>query len=149
MTTQANNLIKIPITRGGVQPGDIIDGEPVTNVERTTDMTRLEFAGAGMWGDWVPSSWHISVYRVPTINGRILSAYRALRHEHNEWVSLTDLRPLLGDADTADVDAELKEMSRTRQADIVAESNRKTLTDADHKAAIWIGNEPNHLISIR
>lgn len=144
-----NNLTKIPITRGGVQPGDVIDGEPVTNVERKADLTRLEFAGAGMWGEWAPSSWGISVYRAPTIKARIQSAYQALRHPINEWVSLTDLRPLLGDADTADVDAVLKEMSRTREADIVPESNRKTLTDADHAAAVRIGGEPNHLISIR
>ncbi|RSN39201.1 MULTISPECIES: hypothetical protein [unclassified Amycolatopsis] len=85
---------------------------------------------------------------VEEIESRIRIAYRKLSRSPRDWVSLVELRPMLGEASTVDVDAVLKELSRSGQAHLVPESNRKALTAADHEAAIRIGGEDNHLISI-
>lgn len=81
------------------------------------------------------------------IERRIQTAYRKLARSPRDWVGLVDLRPLLGNAPTENVDAVLKELSRTGRAHLVPESNRKALTAADHDAAIRIGGEDNHLLS--
>lgn len=82
------------------------------------------------------------------IEQRIEAAYRKLAGSSQDWVALVDLRPLLGGAATKDVDAVLKELSRSGRVSLVPESDRKALTAADHEAAIRIGGEDNHLISI-
>lgn len=82
------------------------------------------------------------------IESRIRIAYRKLARSPRDWVALVELRPMLGEASTVDVDSVLKELSRSGQADLVPESNRKALTAADHAAAIRVGGEDNHLISI-
>ncbi|MFF1614746.1 hypothetical protein ACFVYA_43885 [Amycolatopsis sp. NPDC058278] len=79
---------------------------------------------------------------------RIRVAYRELVREPRGWVALVDLRPKLGGAAAAEVDAVLKELSRTGKAHLVPEDNRKVLTAADQEAAIRVGGEDNHLLSI-
>jgi hypothetical protein len=86
--------------------------------------------------------------QVPGIDDRIRVAYEKLASSPRAWVGLVDLRPLLGDAAKDEVDAVLKEMSRTGVARLVPESNRKALTEADHAAAVRVGGEDNHLISM-
>ncbi|UOZ04109.1 hypothetical protein [Amycolatopsis sp. WQ 127309] len=81
------------------------------------------------------------------LEGRIRVAYGELVREPRGWVGLVDLRPKLG-APADEVDAVLKELSRTGQAHLVPEDNRKVLNAADHEAAIRIGGEDNHLLSI-
>jgi hypothetical protein len=78
---------------------------------------------------------------------RIRVAYRELVREPRGWVALVDLRPKLG-APATEVDAVLKELSRAGKAHLVPEDNRKVLTPADREAAIRIGGEDNHLLSI-
>ncbi|WP_103339183.1 hypothetical protein [Amycolatopsis sp. CA-126428] len=78
---------------------------------------------------------------------RIRIAYRELVKEPRGWVGLVDLRPKLG-APAAEVDAVLKGLSRAGKVHLVPEDNRKALTAADHEAAIRIGGEDNHLLSI-
>ncbi|WP_181771602.1 hypothetical protein [Amycolatopsis pittospori] len=82
------------------------------------------------------------------IEKRIRDAYHKLSSSPRDWVGLVDVRPLLGVASTTAVDAVLKELSRSGQAHLVPASNRKTLTAADHAAAVRIGGEDNHLLSI-
>ncbi|QWF83017.1 hypothetical protein [Amycolatopsis sp. CA-230715] len=82
------------------------------------------------------------------IESRIRTAYRKLARSPRDWVGLVDLRPMLGGASADAVDALLKELSRAGKVHLVPESNRKVLTAADHKAAIRIGGEDNHLLSI-
>ncbi|MFC3453830.1 hypothetical protein [Amycolatopsis speibonae] len=82
------------------------------------------------------------------IETRIRIAYRKLSDAPRDWVGLVDLRPMLGEVSTVDVDAVLKELSRSGQVRLVPESNRKTLTAAAHAAAVRIGGEDNHLLSI-
>jgi hypothetical protein len=81
------------------------------------------------------------------LEDRIRVAYRELVKEPRGWVGLVDLRPKLG-ASAAEVDAVLKELSRLGKVHLVPEDNRKALTAADHEAAIRIGGEDNHLLSI-
>jgi hypothetical protein len=78
----------------------------------------------------------------------IRAAYRKLAAEPRDWVGLADLRPLLGAAPKTEVDAVLKHLSRTGQAHLVPESNRKALAAVDRAAAVRIGGEDNHLLSI-
>jgi hypothetical protein len=79
---------------------------------------------------------------------RIRIAYRQLVKEPRGWVGLGDLRSRLDGASAAEVDAALKELSSSGKAHLVPEENRKALTDADHQAAIRVGGQDNHLISI-
>ncbi|MER7865043.1 hypothetical protein ABTX61_38455 [Amycolatopsis japonica] len=85
---------------------------------------------------------------VEEIESRIRIAYRKLSDSPRDWVGLVDLRPMLGEASRMDVDAVLKELSRSGQIRLIPESNRKTLTAAAHAAAVRIGGEDNHLLSI-
>jgi hypothetical protein len=78
----------------------------------------------------------------------IRDAYATLAREPRDWVRLADLRPLLNGASRDDVDGVLKDMSRGRRAQLAPDSNRKTLTEADRAAAVEIGGEDNHLISV-
>lgn len=79
---------------------------------------------------------------------RIRLAYGKLASRPGDWVSLTNLRPLLGGAERQEVDAALRRLSRTRQATLVPQANQKVLTRADREAAIRIGLEDCHLILI-
>jgi hypothetical protein len=79
---------------------------------------------------------------------RIRAAYRDLAREPRAWVSLADLRARLGAAARQDVDALLRAMSRARTANLVPQANQKILAAADRAAAVRIGGEDCHLISI-
>ncbi|MDT7803164.1 MAG: hypothetical protein QOI78_6597 [Actinomycetota bacterium] len=81
------------------------------------------------------------------LEGRIRIAYRELVKEPRGWVGLVDLRPKLGEP-ADEVDAVLKELSAAGKIHLVPEDNRKALTAAHHEAAIRIGGEDNHLLSI-
>jgi hypothetical protein len=85
---------------------------------------------------------------VPEIEARIRSAYRRLAKEANGWVSLTELRPLLGDAPREAVDEVLRRLERMPQVHVIPEENRKVITGEDRVAAIRIGGEDKHLLAI-
>jgi hypothetical protein len=79
----------------------------------------------------------------------IRNAYRTLAAAPGDWVSLADLRPLLGDVDRAAVDRALTTMiEESRDVNLVPESNQKALTDDQRRAAVRIGDQNKHLISI-
>lgn len=96
---------------------------------------------------FIPGGGSIGTEPVVDLEERIRVAYRELVREPRGWVGLVDLRPKLG-APAAEVDAVLKELSRAGKVHLVPEDNRKALTAADHEAAIRIGGEDNHLLSI-
>jgi hypothetical protein len=79
---------------------------------------------------------------------RIWTAYRKLAKEPRDWVSLSDLRTFLGDASRAAVDDALRGLSRSRRANLVPQANQKVLSQADRAAAVRIGTDDCHLISI-
>jgi trans-aconitate methyltransferase len=79
---------------------------------------------------------------------RIRQAYRSLAKHPGAWVSLTALRPMLGDASTADVNDALRQLEQASDVNIVPESNQKTLTADDRAAAVHIGDQDKHLLAI-
>jgi hypothetical protein len=81
------------------------------------------------------------------IESRIRSAYRQLAREPRDWVRLAELRPLIGAA-REEVDAALRQLNRSHQASIIPEQSQRVLTQADEDAAVRIGGENKHLISI-
>ena len=79
---------------------------------------------------------------------RILNAYEALKDEPGGWVSLTRLRPFFGDVSQAAMDDALRKVSRELGVTLAPQSNQKVLTDADLAAALHIGGQDKHVLSI-
>ncbi|MFC7245372.1 hypothetical protein ACFQO7_23095 [Catellatospora aurea] len=79
---------------------------------------------------------------------RVRTAYDKLADAPQAWVSLTDLRRELTGATAGEVDAALMKMAVGGAIVLVPEDNQKTLTDEDRAAAIHIGGEDKHLLSI-
>jgi hypothetical protein len=82
------------------------------------------------------------------LESRIRLAYRKLAPQAGEWVHLSDLRPLLNGASRDDVDGVLKAMSKSKQATLTPDPDRKSVTAEDRAAAVRIGGDDNHLIAI-
>lgn len=83
-----------------------------------------------------------------TVDDQVNKAYASLASEPGAWVKLADLRSLLGGLSRSDVDNALIAMNRRSGVNIVPESNQKTLSDADRVAAVRIGEQDKHLLSI-
>jgi hypothetical protein len=79
---------------------------------------------------------------------RIVNAYDALKDEPAGWVSLIRLRPFFGDVSRATMDDSLRKVSREPGVTLAPQSNQKMLTDADHDAALHIGGQDKHVLSI-
>lgn len=82
------------------------------------------------------------------IEAKVRTVYRKLTDQPGGWVSLTKLRPLLGDFPKKAVDDTLRRMDQSPSVSIVPEENRKALTAADKAAAVRIGSHDNHYIAI-
>ncbi|MFC0863239.1 hypothetical protein ACFHYQ_13130 [Sphaerimonospora cavernae] len=82
------------------------------------------------------------------IETRIRKAYAQLAEKPNAWVSLTQLRPVLGDTPREDVDSTLRRMISMPDVRIAPFENRKALSQEDHDAAVIIGGQAKHLVLI-
>jgi hypothetical protein len=82
------------------------------------------------------------------IEERVRAAYRQLATEPGDWVSLAQLRSLVDDVPKVEMDAVLVRMNRMPDVTFVPESNQKVLTRADREAAVTIGDQDKHLLSI-
>ncbi|MEV7010091.1 hypothetical protein [Streptosporangium sp. NPDC051022] len=82
------------------------------------------------------------------VTERIRAAYAELAAEPGAWVGLVRLRPLLGDVPRAEVDRALKGMNRLTEVSIEPDHNQKLLTPEARAAAVTIGDQDMHLISI-
>lgn len=82
------------------------------------------------------------------VEQRVRAAYRQLAAEPSAWVSLRQLRPLLDDLDRSVVDTVLTRMNRLPEVNLVPEANQKTLSRQDREAAVHIGDQDKHLLSI-
>lgn len=78
----------------------------------------------------------------------IRKAYGALAKRPGEDVKLSQLRPRLGAASKAEVDDALTKLNHAPDVSLVPESDQKKLSPADRAAAVSIGNQDKHLISI-
>lgn len=89
------------------------------------------------------------VFGVPvaTVDDRIRTSYATLAPRPGAWVGLATLRGEL-DVERDDLDAALQGLYRDGAISLIPEENQKVLTAADRDAAILIGNQAKHLISI-
>lgn len=78
----------------------------------------------------------------------IRAAYRELAATPGAWVGLADLRDRLVDEDRFTVDAALRTLVRQDGVRIIPVANSKALTPRDRAAAVRIGDEDNHALSI-
>ncbi|GAA0708116.1 hypothetical protein Drose_30870 [Dactylosporangium roseum] len=84
----------------------------------------------------------------PTVEERIRTAYRTLAHRPGDWVSIADLRDIVTDVTAAEMDAALRRLNRRSGVALVPEANQKTLDTRTRAAAVIIGDQPKHSISM-
>jgi hypothetical protein len=82
------------------------------------------------------------------VEGQILTAYSDLAKRHGDLVSLVRLRSRLAAVDRAALDQTLKTMDRSRLIQLEPDPNRKALPPEAHEAAIRIGGEDKHFITV-
>ena len=81
----------------------------------------------------------------------IETGYRSLAASAGEFVSLRELRlrvTALTDRPRPNVDAALAAMFTAQRINLIPQSDQRALSDADREAALRIGGEYKHLISI-
>jgi len=83
-----------------------------------------------------------------SLRERIRQAYRSLASRPRNWVELRDLRGQLGDWPRREVDQELIRMFRKKDVDLTLHEDRGRLTQADRDAALRLGVDDMHLISM-
>lgn len=79
---------------------------------------------------------------------RIRAAYTTLAARPGAWVALTKLRGHLDDLPRTEADDALTELYRTGAISLIPEENQKVLTADDRAAALEVGDQAKHLISI-
>ena len=82
------------------------------------------------------------------IEASIRAAYARLAHEPGSTVRLSRLRNELRDIPRTDLDDALARLRRAADVALIPEENQKTLTDEERAAAVVVGNQQNHLLSI-
>ena len=83
-----------------------------------------------------------------SLRERIRLAYRSLAPRPWDWVELRDLRAHLGDWPRREVDQELLRMFRKKDVNLTLHEDRGRLTEADRDAALRLGVDDMHLISM-
>lgn len=83
-----------------------------------------------------------------SLRDRIRQAYRSLAPRPWDWVELRDLRAQLGDWSRREVDQELIRMFRKKDVNLTLHEDRGRLTQADRDAALRLGVDDMHLISM-
>lgn len=82
------------------------------------------------------------------VEDRIRDAYRRLAKADRDWVELTDMRAALPDVPRADFDAAIAAMRRARDVTLTLHENQSRLTKAQRDAAIRLGPDDMHLMSM-
>ena len=83
-----------------------------------------------------------------SLRDRIRQAYRTLASQPWDWVELRDLRTQLGDWPRREVDLEIIRMFREKDVNLTLHEDRGRLTQADRDAALRLGVDDMHLISM-
>ncbi|MFG2039426.1 hypothetical protein [Dactylosporangium sp. NPDC048998] len=97
---------------------------------------------------------HNSRPRMAELNGhrgldqRIRAVYAELATEPGAWVSLSRLRPRFGDVSRSELDKALERLLDASDVELEPEENQKTLSVEERRAAVRIGGEHRHLLSI-
>ena len=85
---------------------------------------------------------------VGSLRDRIRQAYRGLASRPWDRVELRDLRARLGDWPRREVDLELVRMFREKVVNLTLHEDRRRLTQADRDAALRLGVDDMHMISM-
>lgn len=83
-----------------------------------------------------------------TLEDRVVRAYHDLAKEKREWVALTALRRALADVDRTDLDSAIKQMHRNKSLMLTLEENQSRLSKEDRTAALRLGPDNMHYISM-
>ena len=83
-----------------------------------------------------------------SLRDRIREAYHSLASRPRDWVELRDLRAQFGDWPRREVDLELTRMFRAKDVNLTLHEDRGRLTQADRDAALRLGVDDMHLISM-
>ncbi len=83
-----------------------------------------------------------------SLRDRIRQAYRSFASRPWDWVELRDLRAQLGDWPRREVDLELVRMFRKKAVNLTLHEDRRRLTQADRDAALRLGVDDMHMISM-
>jgi hypothetical protein len=78
----------------------------------------------------------------------VRAAYAELAKAPGDWVGMADLRDHLGGLDRETVDETLRRMVHHEDVRIIPVANTKALLPRDRAAALRIGDEDNHTLSI-
>ncbi|MCE6998594.1 hypothetical protein LZG04_27900 [Saccharothrix sp. S26] len=118
--------------------------------------------GLAQWVDivFVKTGWELAdVYAEPepepepktesTVDERIITAYHELVTDSGAWVGLAELRRALPDVGVPEFDAALHRIAEMPSVFFTPEMNQKLLTEADRRAAVRLGGEEKHLLSIK
>ncbi|WP_086840633.1 hypothetical protein [Amycolatopsis kentuckyensis] len=133
-----------PATSGSGQLGD---GAPA-RVEPAVPETE-QVPGGATADSGEPPDNEVAAASAPSTEDRVRDAVTKLAGEEGGWVSLVDIRKALGDVDADELNRALREMSSTNpNVQLVPEDNRKALQPEDHAAAVEIGGDDQHFISI-
>ncbi|MDG4765640.1 hypothetical protein O7632_16260 [Solwaraspora sp. WMMD406] len=84
----------------------------------------------------------------PAVEERVRAAYHKLAPRTGDLVNLADLRDLVVDLDPADVDAALRRLHRRPGVTLVPEANQKALDARTRAAAVVVGDQPKHMITM-
>ncbi|GIH08024.1 hypothetical protein Rhe02_60910 [Rhizocola hellebori] len=83
-----------------------------------------------------------------SLERQIRGAYADLATEPGAWVSLSRLRPLFDNVSKADLDKALRSLLDAPDVNLEPEANQSRLTSSERRAAVRIGGEDRHLLSI-
>jgi hypothetical protein len=84
----------------------------------------------------------------PTIRRRILNTTPTLTTDQLGRASLADLRDALDDLPRPDIDQALHDLAIAREIDLEPEVIRKLLTNRERTAAIHLGGEDHHYLTL-
>ncbi|MGY0501893.1 hypothetical protein ACWZHB_25695 [Nocardia sp. FBN12] len=84
----------------------------------------------------------------PDVAGQIIRKYTELTKGKPDQIRLADLRNRLAHIPPADFSDAMTRLADRDGVHVRAEADRKTLTDADHAAAIVLGGTPRHLLTV-
>jgi len=83
-----------------------------------------------------------------TVEDRIRLAYSTLARRPGDWVSIADLRDAVADVPADEVDVALRQLNRRSGVSLVPQANQKALNARLRAAAVIIGDQPKHSISM-
>jgi hypothetical protein len=129
----------------GARKADRLLSGVLHRIEEFMDRSHFEIADVFA----PPESDDTESAQVPeSVDEKIHSVYGSLASRAGAWVSLSRLRDSLPEVSRDEIDEALLRLDLRPQVYLISEANQKTLSPADRKAAIHIGGEDKHLLSI-